>query len=411
MGWKKLPPLEGIHFHRAKKGRLHSLPVAEEKSKDNDQERTLDPTPRRLEKAREDGQFPQSRDLTTLLLLVVFAVVCLVAGAKSFESMRVLVASALRFSDLADWKTTLNAWMSKELLTLGGWVLLFMGSSWLCALLAPLSMVSLKPYFVFKFRSEKLNLITGFSRLFSVDTLQETLKNVLKITLIFAVGILFFYLNFEQIFALFSTSNESALNATLNFLIFGALFIFAPLVLIGILDVGLQRFQFMKRMKLTPEELKQELKETEGSPDLRQQRRKRQLQLASSRMMAALERADVVITNPEHYAVALRYDESRMRAPVVVAKGLDEIAQNIREKARELGIPLAEMPPLARVLYRSLKLGEAIPASLFEAIAEVIAWAYRTKSEPAESLNPPIIDVDEDSLMAILQSESDPIRP
>lgn len=411
MGWKKLPPLEGIHFHRAKKGRLHSLPVAEEKSKDNDQERTLDPTPRRLEKAREDGQFPQSRDLTTLLLLVVFAVVCLVAGAKSFESMRVLVASALRFSDLADWKTTLNAWMSKELLTLGGWVLLFMGSSWLCALLAPLSMVSLKPYFVFKFRSEKLNLITGFSRLFSVDTLQETLKNVLKITLIFAVGILFFYLNFEQIFALFSTSNESALNATLNFLIFGALFIFAPLVLIGILDVGLQRFQFTKRMKLTPEELKQELKETEGSPDLRQQRRKRQLQLASSRMMAALERADVVITNPEHYAVALRYDESRMRAPVVVAKGLDEIAQNIREKARELGIPLAEMPPLARVLYRSLKLGEAIPASLFEAIAEVIAWAYRTKSEPAESLNPPIIDVDEDSLMAILQSESDPIRP
>jgi len=411
MGWKKLPPLEGIHFHRAKKGRLHSLPVAEEKSKDNDQERTLDPTPRRLEKAREDGQFPQSRDLTTLLLLVVFAVVCLVAGAKSFESMRVLVASALRFSDLADWKTTLNAWMSKELLTLGGWVLLFMGSSWLCALLAPLSMVSLKPYFVFKFRSEKLNLITGFSRLFSVDTLQETLKNVLKITLIFTVGILFFYLNFEQIFALFSTSNESALNATLNFLIFGALFIFAPLVLIGILDVGLQRFQFMKRMKLTPEELKQELKETEGSPDLRQQRRKRQLQLASSRMMAALERADVVITNPEHYAVALRYDESRMRAPVVIAKGLDEIAQNIREKARELGIPLAEMPPLARVLYRSLKLGEAIPASLFEAIAEVIAWAYRTKSEPAESLNPPIIDVDEDSLMAILQSESDPIRP
>lgn len=385
--------------------------MAEEKSKDNDQERTLDPTPRRLEKAREDGQFPQSRDLTTLLLLVVFAVVCLVAGAKSFESMRVLVASALRFSDLADWKTTLNAWMSKELLTLGGWVLLFMGSSWLCALLAPLSMVSLKPYFVFKFRPEKLNLITGFSRLFSVDTLQETLKNVLKITLIFAVGILFFYLNFEQIFALFSTSNESALNATLNFLIFGTLFIFAPLVLIGILDVGLQRFQFTKRMKLTPEELKQELKETEGSPDLRQQRRKRQLQLASSRMMAALERADVVITNPEHYAVALRYDESRMRAPVVIAKGLDEIAQNIREKARELGIPLAEMPPLARVLYRSLKLGEAIPASLFEAIAEVIAWAYRTKSEPAESLNPPIIDVDEDSLMAILKSESDPIRP
>lgn len=385
--------------------------MAEEKSKDNDQERTLDPTPRRLEKAREDGQFPQSRDLTTLLLLVVFAVVCLVAGAKSFESMRVLVASALRFSDLADWKTALNAWISRELLTVGGWVLVFIGSSWFCALLAPLSMVSLRPYFVFKFRTEKLNPITGFSRLFSVDTLQETLKNVLKVTLIFLVAALYIYLNFQQIFSLFSSSNESALTATLNFIIFGALFIFAPLVLIGIIDVGLQRFQFMKRMKLTPEELKQELKETEGSPDLRQQRRKRQMQLASSRMMAALERADVVITNPDHYAVALRYDEARMRAPVVVAKGSDDIAINIREKAKELGIPLAEIPPLARVLYRSLKLGQAIPASLFEAIAEVIAWAYRTKSEPSESLNPPAIDVDEDSLMAILQSEFESTRP
>lgn len=385
--------------------------MAEEKSKDNDQERTLDPTPRRLEKAREDGQFPQSRDLTTLLLLVVFAVVCLVAGAKSFESMRVLVASALRFSDLADWKTALNAWISRELLTVGGWVLVFIGSSWLCALLAPLSMVSLRPYFVFKFRTEKLNPITGFSRLFSVDTLQETLKNVLKVTLIFFVAALYIYLNFQQIFSLFSSSNESALTAALNFIIFGALFIFAPLVLIGIIDVGLQRFQFMKRMKLTPEELKQELKETEGSPDLRQQRRKRQMQLASSRMMAALERADVVITNPDHYAVALRYDEARMRAPVVVAKGSDDVAINIREKAKELGIPLAEIPPLARVLYRSLKLGQAIPASLFEAIAEVIAWAYRTKSEPSESLNPPAIDVDEDSLMAILQSEFESTRP
>lgn len=385
--------------------------MAEEKSKDNDQERTLDPTPRRLEKAREDGQFPQSRDLTTLLLLVVFAVVCLVAGAKSFESMRVLVASALRFSDLADWETTLNAWISRELLTVGGWVLVFIGSSWFCALLAPLSMVSLRPYFVFKFRTEKLNPITGFSRLFSVDTLQETLKNVLKVTLIFFVAALYIYLNFQQIFSLFSSSNESALTAALNFIIFGALFIFAPLVLIGIIDVGLQRFQFMKRMKLTPEELKQELKETEGSPDLRQQRRKRQMQLASSRMMAALERADVVITNPDHYAVALRYDEARMRAPVVVAKGSDDVAINIREKAKELGIPLAEIPPLARVLYRSLKLGQAIPASLFEAIAEVIAWAYRTKSEPSEPLNPPAIDVDEDSLMAILQSEFESTRP
>ena len=369
--------------------------MAEDKAQENGQERTLDPTPRRLEKAREDGQFPQSRDLTTLLVLAVFGVNCLVAGSNVFSSLISLVRGALQFSDLSAWRDTTDAWATEKLLPTAGWVIVFIVSSWVCSLLAPLSLVSLRPYFAFKFRAERLNPVSGLSRVFSVDTVQDSVKSTLKIVLILTSVALFIRLNYAAIFSLFSASQQSAFVAALNFLIFGSVFIFCPVVLIALVDVFLQRHQFMKRMRVTPDELRQELKESEGSPELKQKRRRRQLQLASSRMMAALEKADVVITNPEHYAVALRYDEVRMRAPVVVAKGADEIAYSIREKAAELGIPIAPIPPLARVLHQSLKIGEAIPPRFFEAVAEVIAWAYRTKSEPGETTAPPSLMIEE----------------
>jgi len=130
---------------------------------------------------------------------------------------------------------------------------------------------------------------------------------------------------------------------------------------------------------MSPEELKQELKESEGSPELRARLRQRQRQIASSRMMAAIERADVVLANPEHYAVAIRYDPDKMLAPIVLAKGADAIALRIRELAAEHQVPIAQIPPLARYLFNQLDIGEAIPAPLFEAIAMVLAWAYEVK--------------------------------
>jgi flagellar biosynthetic protein FlhB len=130
------------------------------------------------------------------------------------------------------------------------------------------------------------------------------------------------------------------------------------------------------------------------------------MQLASQRMMAALEKADVVITNPDHYAVALRYDETRMRSPVIVAKGIDETAQTIKRTARELDIPVAEIPPLARVLAQSLRVGEAVPPLLFESIAEVLAWAYRTRTNPSEDSAQPDIQIDEESTLKMLKTKS-----
>jgi len=152
-----------------------------------------------------------------------------------------------------------------------------------------------------------------------------------------------------------------------------------PLLLIAVGDGWLQWFNFRKQIRMSPEEMKQEMKESEGSPEIKQRLRQRQRQIASSRMMAAIERADVVLANPEHYSVALRYDIEKMAAPIVIAKGMDLVALRIQEVAREHNVPVAQIPPLARYLYSQLEIGEAIPISLFEAIAKILAWAYEVK--------------------------------
>ena len=152
-----------------------------------------------------------------------------------------------------------------------------------------------------------------------------------------------------------------------------------PLLLIAVGDSWLQWFNFRKQIRMSPEEMKQEMKESDGSPEIKQRLRQMQRQISASRMMAAIERADVVLANPEHYSVALRYDMEKMSAPIVIAKGADQIALRIQEVAKEFNVPIARIPPLARYLYSQLEIGEAIPLPLFEAIAQILAWAYDTK--------------------------------
>ncbi len=165
----------------------------------------------------------------------------------------------------------------------------------------------------------------------------------------------------------------------------------APLLLVAGLDVFLQWFNFNKRMRMSRQEMKEEMKESEGSPEVRARLRQRQRQIATTRMMAALEKADVVLVNPEHYAVALRYDAEKMAAPIVVAKGLDDLALRMQDIARECEVPIARIPPLARLMHHRLKVGEAVPAQLFEAVAKILAWAYELGDKTAEESPPPEI--------------------
>jgi flagellar biosynthetic protein FlhB len=215
--------------------------------------------------------------------------------------------------------------------------------------------------------------------MFSLDSLSELLKGLIKTTLMLGVGFGYLFGLFSYIRSIVHQDFDAALLQTFSFILNGVALLLLPLLLIAVGDSWLQWLKFRKQIRMSPEEMKQEGKESEGSPETKQRQRQLQRQMSLSRMMAAIERADVVLANPEHYSVALRYDMEKMSAPIVVAKGADQMALRIQEVAKDFDVPIARIPPLARYLYSQLEIGDSIPLPLFEAIAQILAWAYDTK--------------------------------
>jgi flagellar biosynthetic protein FlhB len=346
---------------------------------DSSEERQLDPTERRLERAREEGQFAQSRDLTTLLVLALFAGFMLLIGGTLMKGMVELVRQGLSFGSSDQWESHLMDWASGPLVNTLIGILSIIIPIWVVSALAPLAMVKFQPVWAFKVNPARLDPIEGFGRIFSSQTLIEVLKNILKVVIVFGVGILYVAGLISSIGVLSRQDLNQALANSMGLIETGLLLLLLPILVVAVVDTFIQWFNFMKKMKMSAEEMKQEMKESEGSPELRNRLRQRQRQIATSRMMSALEKADVVLANPDHFSVALRYDPEKMRAPIVVAKGVDELALVIQNLAREHSVPIARIPPLARLLHRHLKVGEPIPAPLFEAVAKVLAWAYEIK--------------------------------
>jgi flagellar biosynthetic protein FlhB len=346
---------------------------------DSSEERQLDPTERRLERAREEGQFAQSRDLTTLLVLALFAGFMLLMGGTLMKGMVELVRQGLSFGNSDQWASHLMDWASGPLINTLIGILSIVIPIWVVSALAPLAMVKFQPVWAFKVNPGRLDPFEGLGRIFSSQTLVEVLKNILKVVIVFGVGILYVVGLISNIGVLSRQDLNQALANSMGLIETGLLLLLLPILVVAAVDTFIQWFNFMKKMKMSAEEMKQEMKESEGSPELRNRLRQRQRQIATSRMMSALEKADVVLANPDHFSVALRYDPEKMRAPIVVAKGVDELALVIQNLAREHSVPIARIPPLARLLHRHLKVGEPIPAPLFEAVAKVLAWAYEIK--------------------------------
>ena len=346
---------------------------------DNAQERELEPSERRILRAREQGQLPQSRDIATFALLAVFIIFIIAAGPLLLQQLVVMTKSSSEFSKPIQLFDHIKEWMGGSfivVLTLLGLIFL---PIWLVAVLAPLSLVNFRAYFAPKFDLGRLDVMTGLGRMVSLNSLIELVKNILKTALVLGIGMAYLSGLFVYIRSIVSQDFDAALLHTSYFILNGFLLLMVPLMFIAIGDGWLQWFNFRKQIRMSPEEMKQEMKESEGSPEIKQRLRQRQRQIASSRMMSAIERADVVLANPEHYSVALRYDIEKMAAPIVIAKGMDMVALRIQEVAREHDVPIAQIPPLARYLYSQLEIGEAIPMSLFEAIARILAWAYEVK--------------------------------
>lgn len=348
-------------------------------SGESGQERELEPSERRIQRAREQGQLPQSRDIATFALLTVFAIFLISVGPVLIRELVLMTKSSFQFSQPVALMDHLERWLEGPLLKVLGILGFIFLPIWLVGVLAPLSLVNFRAYFTPKFDMSRLDFISGLGRMVSLNALTELVKNILKTALVLGIGLAYLVGLFVYIRSIVSQDFHAALLHTSHFLLNGFLLLMIPLLLIAVGDGWLQWFNFRKQIRMSPEEMKQEMKESEGSPEIKQRLRQRQRQIASSRMMAAIERADVVLANPEHYSVALRYDIEKMAAPIVVAKGADQMALRIQEVARENEVPIAQIPALARYLYSQLEIGEAIPFALFEAIAKILAWAYEVK--------------------------------
>ena len=346
---------------------------------DNSQERELEPTERRILRAREQGQLPQSRDLATFAAMIVFIIFLVGLGPLLVKQMVLMTQDILQFSEPAKLIDDLQTWLGGSLLMVIVLVTLIFIPLWIIGVLAPLSLVNFRAYFAPQFKLERLDVIAGIGRMFSLDSLSELLKGLIKTTLMLGVGFGYLFGLFSYIRSIVHQDFDAALLQTFSFILNGVALLLLPLLVIAVGDSWLQWFKFRKQIRMSPEEMKQEGKESEGSPETKQRQRQLQRQMSLSRMMAAIERADVVLANPEHYSVALRYDMEKMSAPIVVAKGADQMALRIQEVAKDFDVPIARIPPLARYLYSQLEIGDSIPLPLFEAIAQILAWAYDTK--------------------------------
>ena len=350
--------------------------MAEEQSQED---KSLEPTARRLEKAREEGQFATSRDLTTLVLLLVAFLFIFTSGPLLVQQMVAMMREGLSFSDPDRWVDSMVQWTFGSFLGLIGLLALLIIPLLLVCVFAPLSLSGFRPVFAFKMNWSRLDPIQGLGRLVSLSTTAELVKTILKAFLILGVGMTYLIALLGNVSTLIHQDFSVAIVNTSELIFNGSLLLLAPLVLIAVGDAIFQKFNFSRQMRMSQEEVKQEMKDTEGSPEIKSKLRQRQRQIAQSRMMAAIERADVVVANPDHYSIALRYDQATMAAPVVVAKGLDALALRIQDVAREHSVPIARIPPLARLMHARLEIGDPVPEQLFEEIAKILAWAYELK--------------------------------
>ncbi|MEN6349769.1 MAG: flagellar biosynthesis protein FlhB [Syntrophomonas sp.] len=344
-------------------------------------EKTEKATPRRREEARKKGQVFKSADLSSAVILVagsmamIFSFPYIVSQIKGFTQLYLLHRGTQSLTQAYTY------YMFLEAMQLMGRVCLpVLGTTFITALLVSYLQVG----FIFSTESltpdlNRLNPVEGFKRVFSRRALAELLKSLAKV---FITGYVV-YTIIKDNYAVFPRFIDMELGASmvvLGDIVFEiALKVGIVYVIIGIVDYIFQWFEYEKSLKMSKYDIKQEWKQNEGDPQLRSRQKQIQREMAMRRMMSEVPRADVVITNPTHFAVALRYDAPRMAAPVVVAKGQDYMALRIREIASQNRVALVENPPLARTLYSSTDIGDVVPADLYQAVAEVLAFVYRQK--------------------------------
>lgn len=347
-------------------------------AEDSDLERTEEPTGRRLEQAREQGQVPHSRELGTFLVLITAAMSFWFMGGIFVRGLESLVKRGLT------WDSKLTSEPQLALARIVDMASDAFSVFWPLALVLMVAAIA-SPFLLnawnfslqaFQPKFERLDPINGIHRVFSWNGVVELLKAVLKTVLIGGVAVWVIWSERDEVFGLVSQPLEDGLAGAGRLMSWSFLAIVGSMILLVAADVPFQLWQYYDKLKMSRDEVRQEAKEMEGDPHIKARIRSLQREAARRRMMSAVPKADVIVTNPTHFAVALAY-KSGMRAPKLVAKGTGEVALKIREIGAEHGVPLLEAPPLARALHRHVELDQEIPATLYTAVAEVLAYVFQ----------------------------------
>ena len=352
-------------------------------AEDSSQEKTELPTARRLEKAREDGDVARSKELSMAMIMIVTSALMIFMGGDIVMSLGHMMTDGLLLDRALIFDVQLLPVHLATILFEGFWAIVPI-------LLVTLFITLLTPAFMggwifstkaFMPKASKLSPIKGFGRMFGVKAIVELLKAVGKFLLVAGIGLFTLTWYSDGLLGLGKGSPEAAFMQAGEIMAWSVFFMCLSLVLIAAIDVPFQAYQHTKKLKMTLQEVKDEMKDVEGRPEVKAAIRQKQREMSMQRMIDAVPDADVVIVNPEHFAVALSYDQASEGAPKVVAKGVDHMSDRIREVAKKNAIEIVRLPTLARAIYYTTELDQEIPEPLYLAVAQVLSYVYSLNNE------------------------------
>lgn len=343
-------------------------------------ERTEEATPKRRHEAREEGNVAKSQDLSGALVLLIATVAVWAAGLNMLGEGRSFLAQALALESFTDPFTPSGAGEFLQYVLIAG---VRIGApvvliAWLGAYVAQFTQVgwlisakAAQPNF------KKLNPLSGIKRIFGLSALVKSGLDVMKVSIVLSVAGLTIWQYVDQIALLPYVSSFEGWNILEGMMLMLAMRLLAILLVLGFVDYMYQKWKHSRDLRMTKQQVKDEMKQTEGDPEVKRRRLRIQRQIAMQRLSSAVPKADVIVTNPEHISIAIQYDGARMNAPKVVAKGADYLAIRIRHIAMQHRIPIVERKPLARALYKEVAVNQEIPPEYYKAVAEILAYVYR----------------------------------
>ena len=348
-------------------------------SEDSAQEKTEQPTAKKLEKSREDGQVPRSKELSMAIMMVLGSAFLLMTGGTIIDDLSILLKSSLIIErellmDTQHLPSVLLSTLVTGILSVMPFLLLTLVLALITPALIGGWLFSTK---ALGFKANKLNPLTGLKRMLGTQALMELVKALVKFMLVAGIGYLVVVSQIDHLLALGQMPLELAMQEGGTILLWAFFYICLSLMVIAAIDVPYQIYSHTEKLKMSMQDIKDEMKEMEGRPEVKAQVRQRQREMAMGRMLDEVTNADVVITNPQHFSVALVYDQTGSGAPIVLAKGQGEIAARIRELAQTQSVQMLRMPLLARALYFTSEINEEIPEGLFVAVAQVLAYVYQ----------------------------------